>query len=79
MPNHSAVLIKVNLSGGKYENEWLEGQRLLKYYLKATTRKDSETFSEDRVENKAIIGFPQVGLMGSGLTFHSAPSALCEM
>ncbi len=59
MPNHSAVLIKVNLSGGKYENEWLEGQRVLKYYLKATTRKGSETFSEDRAENKAIIGYPQ--------------------
>ena len=24
-------------------------------------------------------GSPGVGLMGSGLTFHSAPSALCEM
>ncbi len=60
MPNHPAVLIKVNLSGGKYDNEWLEGQRVLKYYLKATTRKGSETFSEERAENKAISGFPQV-------------------
>jgi len=60
VPYHSAVLIRANMSGGKYENAWLQGRKRLKYYLKATTRDNKETFSEIRVENRAIIDHPDV-------------------
>lgn len=59
-PNHAAVLVKVNLSGGDYDNQWLEDHKSLKYYLKATKRQGNSVFSEERSENRAILNYPEV-------------------
>lgn len=51
-----AVFIKATFSGGKYANNWIEEPDRLKYYLKSR----SGVFSENFVENAAIILNPDV-------------------
>ncbi|MBK3776258.1 HNH endonuclease [Azospirillum brasilense] len=53
---HKAVFVKATLSGGKYQNQWLEQGKRLKYYLKSRNDVFKETYSE----NAAIIQYPEV-------------------
>lgn len=46
-----AIAIKVTLEGGKYQNEWLIPNQLLKYYMKSI----SGDFKETYLDNAAII------------------------
>jgi len=50
------IAIKVTLSGGKYENEWLIEDRLLKYFMKSI----GDVFKESYDDNAAIIGSANV-------------------
>ncbi|MGI9838787.1 HNH endonuclease [Vibrio parahaemolyticus] len=51
-----AIAIKVTLNGGKYLNEWLIPEKLLKYYMKSIQGVFKETYSD----NSAIINSPNV-------------------
>jgi 5-methylcytosine-specific restriction protein A len=55
-----AVFVKATLSGGRYENAWLEYPDRLKYFLKSRTAGDLVKFDEDYVENRTIIQNPNV-------------------
>ncbi|MGI2224981.1 HNH endonuclease [Shewanella frigidimarina] len=46
-----AIAIKVTLRGGKYQNEWLIEDKLLKYYMKSI----NNDFKESYKDNAAII------------------------
>ena len=62
VPNHEAVFLKVNLSGGDYPNAWLEPGQRLKTYLKSRTNPHTGVvvFDPTHVENRAILEFPNV-------------------
>ncbi|EPH6196986.1 HNH endonuclease [Vibrio parahaemolyticus] len=47
-----SIAIKVTLTGGKYENEWLIPDQLLKYYMKSI----NGVFKESYDDNASIIG-----------------------
>jgi 5-methylcytosine-specific restriction protein A len=51
-----AVFIKVTLSGGKYPNQWISDDDILKYYLKSR----NDVFDEAYVENATIIKNPEI-------------------
>jgi 5-methylcytosine-specific restriction protein A len=51
----AAVFIKVTLFGGKYRNQWISDDDVLKYYLKSR----NDVFDEKYVENAAIIKNPE--------------------
>lgn len=54
--NNNAAVIKATLNGGKYNNEWLEENKSLKYYLKSISGKFGEHFKA----NAAIIKSPSI-------------------
>ena len=54
-----SIAIKVTLNGGKYLNEWLVPDKLLKYYMKSIKGEFKETY----VDNSAIINSPNVLFM----------------
>ncbi|ERM57994.1 HNH endonuclease [Vibrio cyclitrophicus] len=49
------IVIKATLNNGKYPNQWLSDDKLLKYYLKSVKRNDVETFKVEYEDNNAII------------------------
>ncbi|EGR2759316.1 HNH endonuclease [Vibrio parahaemolyticus] len=53
-----SIAIKVTLNGGKYLNEWLVPDKLLKYYMKSIKGEFKETY----VDNSAIINSPNVSI-----------------
>jgi len=55
-PNFEAIVIKVTLNGGKYQNEWLENKVKLKYYFKSISNNFKDSFKENRaiLENHLI-------------------------
>lgn len=53
------VVIKANLSGGRYSNEWLEKNKRLKYFMKAIRGNFKETYQD----NAAIINNPQIPIL----------------
>lgn len=54
----TAVVIKATMSGGKYNNAWLEEGRRLKYYLKSITRNGVVQFGEHFKPNAAVLNVP---------------------
>jgi len=54
----TAVVIRATLSGGKYDNAWLEQGRRLKYYLKSITQKGVVQFGEHFKPNAAVLNVP---------------------
>lgn len=53
------VVIKATLSGGEYPNEWLDGGKRLKYFMKAIRGNFKETYQD----NAAIIQNPQIPVL----------------
>jgi 5-methylcytosine-specific restriction protein A len=51
-----AIAVKVTLNGGKYLNEWLIPEKLIKYYMKSIQGAFKESYSD----NSAIINSPSV-------------------
>lgn len=49
------IVIKATLNDGKYPNQWLSENKLLKYYLKSVKRGEVETFKVEYEDNNAII------------------------
>jgi 5-methylcytosine-specific restriction protein A len=49
------IVIKATLNNGKYPNQWLSEDKLLKYYLKSVRRNKKEVFKEEYEDNSAII------------------------
>lgn len=62
VPDHEAVFLKVNLSGGNYPNAWIEPGQRLKTYLKSRTNASTGlvVFDPTHVENRAVLEFPSV-------------------
>jgi len=54
----TAVVVKATMSGGKYNNAWLEEGRRLKYYLKSITRNGVVQFGEHFKPNAAVLNVP---------------------
>jgi 5-methylcytosine-specific restriction protein A len=54
----TAVIIRATLSGGKYDNAWLEQGRRLKYYLKSIAQKGVVQFGEHFKPNAAVLNVP---------------------
>nr|WP_117234876.1 HNH endonuclease [Vibrio maerlii] len=46
-----SILVKVTFEGGKYKNQWLIENKLLKYFMKSI----GDVFKDDYKENQAII------------------------
>lgn len=60
---HTAVVIKAIMSGGPYNNEWLDRGTRLKYYLRSRKHSGSIIYDEQLKENKSIIDYVDVPIL----------------
>jgi len=71
----TAAIIKANLIGGRYANEWLEEPVRLKYYLKSI----SGEFGEHFKANAAIINTPDLPILTFVRRSDRDPFTFCGM
>jgi len=60
---HKAVIVKATIGGAKYQDEWIEREERLKYYLRVRNYRGRVTYDETLPENRSIIDYPEMPIL----------------
>lgn len=61
--HHNAIIVTATIEGEKYQDQWIEQEVRLKYYLKAESHRGRKRYNENSPGNRSIKDFPELPIL----------------